>query len=203
MRLLVATRSRGKLGELTALLAPLGYELFDLAEAGIARRPEEDSVECFDTFEANALAKARYFAPSSGGAPVIADDSGLVVTALGGQPGVRSKRWSERSDLEGYALDAANNAKLLAALAGAPDRSARFVSVVALLADGREVLARGECAGEILQSPRGEDGFGYDPLFYSPELGKTFAEASSLEKSRVSHRGRALQALIERLGERH
>ena len=97
MKLLVATRSPGKLGELSALLGPRGYELLDLESAGIARRSDEESIERFDSFEENALAKARYFAAMSEGLPIVADDSGLMVTALGGEPGVRSKRWSGRT----------------------------------------------------------------------------------------------------------
>lgn len=199
MKIILATRSRGKLDELHGVLSPLGHELLSLDQAGVEPRAEEDDVERFESFEENALAKARYFSARGGGGAVIADDSGLEVTALGGLPGVRSKRWSERRDLEGRALDASNNAKLLDALRGAADRSARFVSVVAFRAGDRELVARGEVGGEILVEGRGERGFGYDPYFFSPELGQTLAEASAEEKSRVSHRGRALRALVARM----
>ena len=205
MRIILATRSRGKLDELHGVLAPLGHELVSLDAAGIEARAEEDDVECFDSFEENALAKARYYSERAGGAPVIADDSGLEVNALGGRPGVRSKRWAERGDLEGRALDEANNAKLLDALGPTKDRGARFVSVV-VYREGtgdaaREVVARGEVRGEIIAERRGTRGFGYDPFFFSPELGCTLAEASAEEKSRVSHRGRALRSLVRLLDE--
>jgi XTP/dITP diphosphohydrolase len=203
VRVILATRSRGKLDELHGVLTPLGYELVALDDAGIEFRDEEEDVERYDTFEENAQAKARYYSKRAGGAAVIADDSGLEVAALGGLPGVRSKRWAGRRDLEGRALDAANNAKLVGALAGVTDRAARFVSVVVFRegagAGAREIVARGEVPGEILLDGRGDRGFGYDPYFYSPELGRTLAEASREEKSRVSHRGRALGALVARL----
>ena len=181
------------------MLAPLGHEVLDLEEAGVAPHEEEGQIESFATFEENALAKGRYYRDRVGGLPVVADDSGLEVAALGGAPGVQSKRWSGREDLSGRALDAANNAKLLGALGGAADRAARFVCVVAFCSSDGEVLCRGESAGTILLAPRGTSGFGYDPLFFSPELGKSFAEASAAEKSLVGHRGRALRALVERL----
>ena len=200
MRIILATRSRGKLDELHGVLAPLGHQLVSLDDAGIEVRDEEDDVERYDTFEENALAKARYYSDRAGGAAVIADDSGLEVAALGGLPGVRSKRWAGRGDLEGRALDLANNAKLIGALDGSPDRQARFVSVVVFregLGDAaRELVARGEVLGRILDTARGENGFGYDPYFFSPELGRTLAEATAAEKSQVSHRGRALRALV-------
>ena len=203
MRIILATRSRAKLDELYGVLAPLGHELVGLDEAGVEVRAEEDDVERYDSFEENALAKARYYSARAGGAAVIADDSGLEVAALGGLPGVRSKRWAGRTDLEGRALDAANNAKLLAAMEGVADRAARFVSVVVfrrgLDDSAHETVARGEVTGTILAEPRGNGGFGYDPYFFSPELGGTLAEASAEEKSRVSHRGRALRALVARL----
>ena len=200
MRIILATRSRGKLDELHGVLTPLGHELVSLDQAGIEPRQEEDDVEAYESFEENALAKARYYSERAGGAAVIADDSGLEVAALGGLPGVRSKRWAGRSDLEGRALDVANNAKLMAALARETNREARFVSVVAyregLGPGARELVARGEVRGRILEDGRGDRGFGYDPYFFSPELGRTLAEASAEEKSRVSHRGRALRALV-------
>ncbi|HEX6965225.1 MAG TPA: RdgB/HAM1 family non-canonical purine NTP pyrophosphatase [Gemmatimonadaceae bacterium] len=195
-RILVATRNPGKLAELRPMLARVGMEAIDLDEAGVAELPEEEDIERFETFEENALAKARYFAERSGGLPVLAEDSGLAVEALGGRPGVRTKRWSGRMDLRGRALDEANNAALLAALDGALDRRARYVCVAAFVRGGEMHAARGETSGRILYSPRGHGGFGYDPLFESTELGVTFAEASAEEKARVSHRGRAVRALL-------
>jgi XTP/dITP diphosphohydrolase len=201
--LLLGTRSAGKLRELVPMFRAAGVRVIGLAEAGIAASPDEDAVESFETFEANALAKARYFARISGRAAV-ADDSGLVVDALGGRPGVRSKRWSGRADLEGIALDAANTAALLAALEGRDDRRARYVCVVALVeADGSVGRTwRGETTGRILEVPCGGGGFGYDPYFLSDDLGETFGEASREAKERVSHRGRAFRAMLEDLAHR-
>ncbi|MFL5578081.1 MAG: RdgB/HAM1 family non-canonical purine NTP pyrophosphatase [Gemmatimonadaceae bacterium] len=203
MKLLLATRSLGKLAELRPLLAPLGYDVVDLEEAGIAESPAEEELERFETFEENALAKARYFHALSGGVPVLSDDSGLVVDALSGEPGVRSKRWSGRSDLSGRSLDAANNAMLLRRLDRVTDRSARYVCVAAFVGSRGEVVRRGETEGRILSAPRGEEGFGYDPLFESAELGRTFGELTREEKARISHRGRAVRALIAELSRGH
>lgn len=199
MRLLVATRNRGKLVELEALLRPRGFELVDLDDVGIAPSRAEDDVEAWPTFEENALAKARYFFAQGGGLPVVADDSGLEVEALGGRPGVRSKRYSGRDDLQGRALDAANNARLMSELASETNFAARFVCAAAFVSSDLEVAVRGEVPGVILTEPRGGGGFGYDAHFYSPELGRTFAEASVAEKERVSHRARAFRALLERV----
>ena len=196
--LLIATRSGGKLRELRELFRGTGIAVVDLAEAGIAESVEEDDLENADTFEENALAKARYFAHRAKRA-VIADDSGLEVDALGGQPGVRSKRWSGRPDLSGLALDEANNAKLLDALRGTANRTARYVCVAAFVDGSMELTRRGTSSGVIIDRPRGRGGFGYDPYFLSDELGETFAEASVEEKERVSHRGRAFRALIAAL----
>jgi XTP/dITP diphosphohydrolase len=188
----------GKRRELAALLAPLGVAVSSLDELGIVETPDEDSLERFDTFEENALAKARYFHHLVK-LPTLADDSGLVVNALSGAPGVRSKRFSGRSDLDGRALDAANNRRLLDALRDTSERSARFVCVAAYIDGERELSRRGEIEGLIVDSPRGSGGFGYDPYFFSTELGLTLAEAGLEEKGRVSHRGRALRALVEAL----
>ena len=197
----VATRSQGKLRELVPLLAPLGSRLLTLDDAGVALDPEEDVIESYETFEENALAKARWF-HSRTGLPCVADDSGLAVDALDGRPGVHSKRWSGRDDLHGAALDAANNALLQRALADAAHdeargRGARFVCVGAYVDGEREITRRGETIGFILDEPRGSDGFGYDPYFWSPELRATFAEASTESKALVSHRGRAMRALCD------
>jgi XTP/dITP diphosphohydrolase len=198
---LLATRSLGKLYELRPMFEAAGVEVTDLDDAGIAETGGEDDLEHFETFEENALAKARYFRAKSG-LPTIADDSGLEVRALAGAPGVRTKRWSGRSDLEGRALDVANNEYLLAKLADAVDRRARYVCVAALVDASGEHLFRGETEGEILREPRGDGGFGYDPLFLSADLGMTFAEAERHEKERRSHRGRAFAQLISWLDAR-
>jgi XTP/dITP diphosphohydrolase len=129
----------------------------------------------------------------------VADDSGLVVEALRGAPGVRSKRWSGRADLSGPALDEANNRKLVESVQGLSRPAARYVCVAAYRDGERELVARGETAGEIVTPPRGRDGFGYDPYFLSAELGRTFGESATSEKEAVSHRGRAFRALIARL----
>lgn len=197
--ILVATRNPGKAAELRAPLEALGFRVVDLDAAGVARTTAEDAVEAFETFEENALAKARYYAAASDGMPTIADDSGLAVDALDGAPGVRSRRWSgvEGSEAE---VTAANSARLLESLAGDATRTARFVCVVAFVDGATTFVERGEAVGRIAAAPRGEHGFGYDPLFESDDLeGRTFAEATALEKNRVSHRARALRRLYARL----
>jgi XTP/dITP diphosphohydrolase len=186
--------------ELRPLFAAAGVSFVDLREAAIGEVPEEATLERFDTFEDNALAKARYFFGRSGGVPTIADDSGLEVQALNGRPGVRSKRWSGRDDLVGQALDDANNAALLAALRGSDDWRARYVCVAAYVDATRTIVRRGEATGRIVAEGRGGNGFGYDPHFESGELGRTFGEASLEEKQRVSHRGRAFGELLRALG---
>lgn len=192
----LATRSAGKLRELHALFGGAGIHVVDLHEAAVPPLDDEEGIEHFASFEENALAKARYFALKLPGRVVVADDSGLVVRALGGQPGVFSKRWSGRRELSGPALDAANNEKLVAALAGEQDRRAAFVCVAALSAPHRELVTRGEVAGVIAVSASGRQGFGYDPYFFVPALGMTLAEASVSEKESVSHRGRAFESLL-------
>lgn len=196
--LVLASRSAGKLAELRALCAEAGFAVEDLAALGVAEDPAEASLEVHPTFEANAAAKARWFAARLPGRAVIADDSGLEVDALGGAPGVRSKRWAG-SRRTGAALDADNNAALARALAGQGDRRARYVCVAVCAWSGRLWSARGTCEGRILEAPRGDGGFGYDPWFLSEELGRTFGEATREEKARVSHRGRALRELLAQL----
>lgn len=195
---LLATRSEGKRRELLQLLSPLGVRVVTLGEAAIAETRDEGELEAFDSFEENALAKARHFHACSG-LPAIADDSGLEVFALGNRPGVRSKRWSGRDDLTGRALDDANNDALLRALAGVRARRARFVCVVAFVSGEQVLVRRGETEGAIVDVPVGSRGFGYDPLFLSDELARTFGEVSAEEKAAVGHRGRALRALREAL----
>ncbi len=212
--LVLATRSRDKLRELRPIFAVAGFEVLDLDAAGLPEeRSAEESLERFDTFEENALAKARHFFERSGGVrPVVADDSGLEVFALGGQPGVRSKRWSERADLSGKALDAANNEKLLfelgrveregSAEAKSHARRGRYVCAAVYVDGRRELVFRGECRGHILRAPRGAGGFGYDPLFELEGTTHTFAEIERSAKERVSHRGKAFAQLVAALEER-
>lgn len=194
--LVLASRNAKKLKELRALLAPLGYRLRLVSEFA-----NEAAEETAPTFVENALLKARHAARVSG-LPAIADDSGLEVEALQGAPGVYSARYAgEPSD------DAANNAKLLQALRGVPaaQRGARFVAALALLRhaeDPTPVIALGDWPGVILDAPRGANGFGYDPLFLVPSLGKTSAELPPALKNRISHRGRAMRALVKQLRER-
>ncbi|MGQ0704318.1 MAG: non-canonical purine NTP pyrophosphatase [Gemmatimonadales bacterium] len=201
MKLLAATRSPGKQREVRRLLEGSGLEVVFPDDLGLLREPTEETLELGDSFAANARAKAEYFARKSG-LPAVADDSGLEVYSLGGEPGVRSRRWAGAAGSE-TELDAANNAYLLRRLAGAPasKRGARYRCVLVLYRTPRgfpEVF-EGSCAGQILEAPRGTDGFGYDPLFFSTELGKTFGEASPEEKDAVSHRGRAFRALRQAL----
>jgi XTP/dITP diphosphohydrolase len=202
--LLVATRSAHKLAELRTMVGHLeGLRLVDLDGAEISPSPQEEEIEAFASFEENALAKARHFSRLTG-FPVLADDSGLCVDALRGRPGVFSKRFSGRSDLAGAELDEANNRRLLHELCDvAPaDRTARYVCMLALRTpDGREDLFRGTVEGTILHAPRGTGGFGYDPLFFLPSVGATFAEVTPETKNRLSHRGSALIAALPRLRE--
>ena len=197
MKLLVATRSAGKQREARRLLDGSGLELLFPDDAGVPPSPEEERLELGDSFAANARAKAEYFARQTG-LPTVADDSGLEVLALGGEPGVRSKRWAGADGTEAQ-IDAANNAMLLRRLLGAPERKrrARYRCVLALYRTPRSFPETfdGSCNGSILPEPRGGGGFGYDPLFLSDDLGKTFAEATPEEKDAVSHRGRAFAAL--------
>lgn len=197
--LLVATRSDGKLREIRPMFAAAGLTLVSLDELEIEESAEEADLEPYATFEENALSKARYFYEVSGGIPTVADDSGLEVAALGGQPGVRSKRWSGRHDLKGGELDAENNRALVTSLDGIADTSARYVCVAAYVAVGLELTARGETSGSIVRTSRGSGGFGYDPYFLSSELGRTFGESTQSDKERVSHRGRAFRELLTRI----
>src|SRR6201985_1681627 len=157
--MLLATRSAVKLRELRPLFTARGIGVIDLLDAGILESPDEDDLEVFDTFEENALAKARYFFERSG-RPTVADDSGLVVDSLGGRPGVMSKRWSGRTDLSGQALDDENNRLLLENLQGVADRRAHYVCAAAYVDSAREFVRRGEVHGQIVDDARGVHGFG-------------------------------------------
>lgn len=191
----LATRSAGKIRELQALCAAAGIATQALEDCGLAPMPEEDGIEGYETFVENAEAKARYFATLLPGRVVLAEDSGLEVDALGGRPGVHSKRWAGATS-SGAALDAANNAALLHALEGIDDRRARYRCVAVCVDGTQRWQGEGVVEGRITREARGGGGFGYDPYFESEELGCTFGEASAEEKARVSHRGRALRALL-------
>lgn len=201
MKLLVATRSAGKQREMVRALEGAGHEVVFPDDAGIYEAPAEESLEQGETFEANARAKAEYFAKRSG-LPTIADDSGLEVFSLGGAPGVRSKRWAGAAG-SAAEVDAANNRELERRLLGADDtrRRARYRCVLVLLRSPGAIpqVFEGACTGMIVPAPRGSGGFGYDPWFLSDELGKTFGEATADEKAAVSHRGRALAELVRAL----
>lgn len=202
-RFLLATRSEGKLRELREIFSEFGLDAVDITTLGIPESERENGLEEFETFEENALAKARYFFEVSGGLPTFGDDSGMCVDALGGEPGVYSKRWSGREDLDREALDAANNAKLTTRMREAKaEQGARFtdtgryVSVAAFKDRLGERTRRGEIEGRVIESPRGTGGFGYDPYFEAPELGGTFAESSIKNTAAGSHRARAFRALL-------
>ncbi len=179
-----------------------GFVPVTLDALGITEVAAEEGIEAFATFEENAVAKARWFSARADGRIVLADDSGLAVDALGGAPGVRSKRWAWAPGLTGLTLDEANNARLVAELSGVANRRARYVCVAAIVWRGGELSARGECVGTIVDAPRGTGGFGYDPYFCSDELGVTFGEATIAAKERISHRGRAVRAALALLTER-
>ena len=203
-RIVVATRNAGKVREIRAILPAVGgWEAVGLDDLGIAEAAEEDGLEVHETFEENALAKARYFAARTG-MPALADDSGLVVDALGGAPGVRSRRFAAADEARGERQDQANNRHLLALLAEVPDaaRTARFACAAAVAwPDGRELVRRGTCEGLILRAPRGTGGFGYDPVFFVPSEGAAMAELAPARKNALSHRGNAVRALAEALSQ--
>lgn len=184
--LVVATRNRGKSAEIRQLLQDLPVEIKDLNDFGPIPEVMEDGA----TFDDNAYKKAGFTAKILG-LPALADDSGLEVEALDGKPGVQSARYAGAN-----ATDDENNAKLLQALEGKTDRRARFCCVLSLaVPSGPALTYEACCDGVILDAPRGDNGFGYDPLFFYPPAGKTFAEMTAAEKSTVSHRGKALQEL--------
>jgi XTP/dITP diphosphohydrolase len=191
-RLVLASGNAGKLREFRRLLAPLGIEVIAQAELGI---PDAD--EPHMTFVENALAKARH-ASAHAKLPALADDSGVCVRALGGAPGVLSARYAGEPK-----SDARNNAKLIAALADVADRRAHYACVLALTrhaADPEPIIAEGVWHGTIIDAPRGSGGFGYDPHFLDSATGLTGAELPLERKNELSHRGKAMRVLIERLG---
>ncbi len=184
--LVVATRNRGKSQEIKEFLKDFPIEVKDLNDFGPIPEVKEDG----ETFDDNAYKKAS-FAAKVLGLPALADDSGLEVLALGGAPGVHSARYAGP-----HATDLENNEKLLAELKGIADRRARFCCVISLaMPSGSALTYEATCEGEILEAPRGDKGFGYDPLFFYPPEGKTFGEMTLEEKTRVSHRGKALGEL--------
>jgi XTP/dITP diphosphohydrolase len=201
VKLLAATRNLGKQREIRRILGASGLEIVFPDDIWLRETSDGDALELAASFEVNARRKAEYFARLSS-LPTFADDSGLEVFALGGEPGVRSKRWSGASG-SATEVDAANNAELIRRLAGAPEakRLARYRCVIVFLKSASDIptVCQGDCTGRILEAPRGTEGFGYDPLFFSDELGKTFGEATAEEKDGVSHRGRALRALAQSL----
>jgi XTP/dITP diphosphohydrolase len=204
VKLLAATRSAGKQREFRRVLEPAGVEVVFPDDVGLYPKPAEELLEVGDSFEANARRKAEHFCRLSG-LPTVADDSGLEVLSLGGAPGVRSRRWAGASGTAAQ-VDAANNAELVRRLAGATGsrRGARYRCVLVYLPAAGAVprVFEGICPGRILEQPKGDGGFGYDPYFLSDELGKTFGEATPAEKDSVSHRGRALRELVAEL-DRH
>lgn len=195
MKLVLASNNAHKLSELSAILSTLGMEVVSQKEAGVFVEPEENGA----TFEENSYIKAKAVMDACG-LPTVADDSGLMVDALGGEPGVYSARYggeackSDRDRLE----------YLLKKMETVPDeqRSAHFVSVITMLTpEGKKVVARGECPGRILREAHGENGFGYDPVFYVPEEGCTFAQLAPEQKNRISHRARALEVFVRKIRE--
>ena len=192
--ILVATRSPHKLEEIRELLSDTRYDVVSLKELGEEERAEEEGIERFDSFEENALAKARYFHARTGRF-AMADDSGLCVDALDGGPGVHTKRFAPEQLARRWGRDEANNRYLLEKLHGVPDdeRTARYRCAIAAYDGSRCRIWTGKVEGRIARDPRGTGGFGYDPLFVVPEHGKTFAELPAEVKNSMSHRARALE----------
>ena len=190
MKFVLATHNPGKLREMGEILSSLGVEVVSPADVGITVDVEETGT----TFAENAMLKAKAICAASG-LPAIADDSGLCVDALNGAPGVYSARYG------GPGLDDVGRYRLLLEnMRGQLDRRCRFVSAICCcFPNGDRVEARGECPGTLAYAPKGEDGFGYDPIFFVPALKKTFAELSPAEKNAISHRGNALTAFREKL----
>lgn len=192
MKIILATHNEGKIREFKKVFSHIGWEAVPVAEVTDAPDPEETGT----TFEENALLKARYYAKATG-LPVMSDDSGIIAEALGNRPGVYSARYAGV-----HGDDEANNQKLIRELSSytGDERKGRYVCVTAVVwPDGREVTAEGTCEGIIRDFYKGDGGFGYDPLFYLPAFGKTMAELSMEEKNKISHRGRAVEALLKKL----
>ena len=190
-KLVIASNNPGKLREFQRMLAPLGIEVLTQAQLGIS---EAEEPHC--TFVENALAKARHVSRESG-LPALADDSGICVEALGGAPGVLSARYAGDDPKS----DVRNNEKLLREMQGVTDRRAHYYCVLVLVRhadDPQPLIAEGEWQGEIFHEERGEGGFGYDPMFWLPQFGKTAAELTHDEKAQISHRAKALQVLMQR-----
>ena len=191
--IICASGNKDKIKELGTILGQFDMSIVSKAEAGFG---DVDPVEDGETYEANSMIKAKAIMELSG-KPVIADDSGLEVDYLGGGPGVHSARYS--GEEHNYAK---NNEKMLRELDGVPweERGAKFVSVITMLfPNGKVIVARGECPGHIIEELRGENGFGFDPLFMPDGYDKTFAEMDAEFKNRISHRGNALRNLAEKL----
>lgn len=189
--IVLASNNAGKLREFNSLLAPIGFNLRTQGEFNV---PEADEPHC--TFVENAIEKARHAARLTG-LPVLADDSGVCVNALGGAPGVLSARYAGEPK-----SDARNNRKLVDDLAVHADKSAYYYCVLVFLRhanDPQPVIAEGRWEGEIIAAPQGQGGFGYDPHFWLPDLSRTAAELTADEKNRLSHRGQALRILVEKL----
>ncbi len=192
MKLVIASNNKGKIAEYKQMLCPLGYEVMSQSEAGITLEAEENG----STFEENAAIKARALFDEAR-CNVLADDSGLVIDALGGEPGVYSARYCGVPDSEG------RNALVLEKMKDVPEnkRNARFVAVIHFIYEnGEEISVRGECEGSIGYAPKGDNGFGYDPIFMYD--GKSFAEHTQEFKNSVSHRGKALEKLVNVLSEK-
>ncbi len=190
-RLVLASNNAGKLREFQALLAPLGWQVIPQGALGVA-----EAEEPYDTFIENALAKARHAALQTG-LPALADDSGICLAALGGAPGVHSARFAGEPK-----SDSRNNSLMLEKLAGVTDRRAHYVCVLVFVrsaGDPQPLIAEGEWHGEIVDTPRGGGGFGYDPYFWLREYGMTAAELTAEQKNATSHRGLACKALLQRL----
>lgn len=190
-KLVIASNNAGKLREFQRMLSPLGIEVLTQSQLGIS---EAEEPHC--TFVENALAKARHVSRASG-LPALADDSGICVEALGGAPGVVSARYAGDNPKS----DARNNEKLLQDMQGVADRRAHYYCVLVLVRhadDPQPLIAEGEWQGEIFHEERGEGGFGYDPMFWLPQFGKTAAELTHDEKAQISHRAKALQVLMQR-----
>jgi XTP/dITP diphosphohydrolase len=201
-KLVLASSNPGKLREFEALLAPLGMEIVPQASLGVS-----DAEEPHGTFVENALAKARH-ASRRTDLPALADDSGICLAALGGEPGVHSARFAgeppPNSMTERQAQDARNNEKLVQLLTDKDSRRAHYYCVIVLMRhaeDPEPIIAEGSWAGEIVAKPRGANGFGYDPHFFLRDFGKTAAELDPEQKNLVSHRGKALRRLLAKLKE--